>query len=126
MDSNSSNKDSAQNPSAESSGVYDVAIVGGGLAGLALSIQLSKKGYAVVLFEKEKYPFHKVCGEYISLESWDFIMGLGLNLEQLNLPIIKKLVVSSPNGKYIEEKLPLGGFGISRYTLDHELSKIAK
>ena len=106
--------------------IYDVAIIGGGLAGLSLSIQLAKAGYDVVLFEKEKYPFHKVCGEYISMESWDFIVNLGLNLEQLNLPIIKKLIVSSPNGKSIKEKLPLGGFGISRYLLDNELSKIAK
>ncbi len=59
---------------------YDVAIVGGGLAGLSLSILLSKKGYQVILFEKEKYPFHKVCGEYISMESWNFIESLGLNL----------------------------------------------
>jgi flavin-dependent dehydrogenase len=39
---------------------YDVAIIGGGLAGLAASIQLSGVGHSVVLFEKEKYPFHKV------------------------------------------------------------------
>lgn len=106
--------------------LYDVAIVGGGLAGLSLSIQLAKAGYSVVLFEKEKYPFNKVCGEYISLESWDFILSLGLNLDKLNLPLIKKLIVSSPNGKNIEQQLPLGGFGISRYNLDYELYKIAK
>ena len=41
---------------------YDVVIVGGGLAGLALSIQLAKKGYKIVVLEKEQYPFHKVCG----------------------------------------------------------------
>jgi flavin-dependent dehydrogenase len=105
--------------------LYDVSIIGGGLAGLSLSIQLAKADYNVILFEKEKYPFHKVCGEYISLESWDFISNLGLNLEELNLPIIKKLIVSSPNAKYIEQELPLGGFGISRYKLDNELSKIA-
>jgi len=33
---------------------YDLAIVGGGLAGLALSIQIVKSGYRVVLFEKEQ------------------------------------------------------------------------
>ncbi|MDB5199831.1 MAG: NAD(P)/FAD-dependent oxidoreductase [Chitinophagaceae bacterium] len=103
-----------------------VSIIGGGLAGLSLSIQLAKAGYSVTLFEKEKYPFHKVCGEYISLESWDFIVSLGLDLSTMNLPIIKKLIVSSPNGKCIQQELPLGGFGISRYTLDNELSKIAK
>ena len=35
---------------------YDVVIVGGGLAGLALSIQLAKKGYKIVVLEKEQYP----------------------------------------------------------------------
>jgi flavin-dependent dehydrogenase len=104
----------------------DVAIVGGGLAGLSLSIQLARSGYSVVLFEKEKYPFHKVCGEYISLESLDFIKRLGLDIEDMNLPIIKKLIVTSPNGKKLEQLLPLGGFGISRYTLDNALSRIAK
>ena len=37
---------------------YDVAIVGGGLAGLALAIQLARERYKIILFEKEKYPFH--------------------------------------------------------------------
>ena len=37
---------------------YDVAIVGGGLAGLATAIGLRKKGWSVALFEKEKFPFH--------------------------------------------------------------------
>ena len=104
---------------------YDVTIIGGGLAGLALAIQLKKTGHSVALFEKEQYPFHKVCGEYISFESWDFLIGLGLNLAAMNLPIIKKLIVSSPDGNLLQQDLPLGGFGISRYTLDHELKKIA-
>ncbi|MBX9784538.1 MAG: NAD(P)/FAD-dependent oxidoreductase [Chitinophagaceae bacterium] len=105
---------------------YDLAIIGGGLAGLALSIQAAKAGYKTVLFEKEQYPFHRVCGEYISLESWDFLERLGLPLSQMNLPIIKTLQVTAPNGKLFQTKLPLGGFGISRYTLDNELAKIAK
>jgi len=109
-----------------SSGVYDVTIIGGGLAGLALSIQLAKKGYSVILFEKEKYPFHKVCGEYISLESWNFLKSLGLPLEEWNLPIIKKFLASSPKGKIIEHELPLGGFGVSRYKIDSALADIAR
>jgi flavin-dependent dehydrogenase len=52
--------------------IYDVAIIGGGLAGLTLSIQCANAGYNTILFEKETYPFHKVCGEYISLESYSF------------------------------------------------------
>lgn len=104
---------------------YDTCIIGGGLAGLALSIQLAKLGYTVALFEKEQYPFHKVCGEYISLESWDFIEALGLPLHEMQLPIISNLIVTSPNGNQLQQALPLGGFGISRYKLDAALKEIA-
>lgn len=104
---------------------YDIAITGGGLAGLSLAIQLRRKGYSVILFEKEKYPFHKVCGEYISLESWNFLNNLGIDLAALKVPVISQLQVSAVNGKLLAQTLPLGGFGISRYRLDNLLMQIA-
>ncbi len=104
---------------------YDCAIVGGGLAGLSLAIQLAKAKKKVILFEKEKYPFHKVCGEYIAMESWDFLQELGVPLSNMNLPRITQLRVSSPSGKIVEQALHPGGFGISRYTLDNLLYKLA-
>ena len=107
------------------SNTFDVGIIGGGLAGLSLSILLAKNNYKVILFEKEKYPFHRVCGEYISLESWKFIENLGLNLSELDLPIIKKLIVSSPNGNTVSADLDMGGFGVSRFFIDNEVKKIA-
>ena len=106
--------------------IYDVAIAGGGLAGLTMSIHLARKGYHVVVFEKEQYPFHRVCGEYISLESWDFLQSLGVDLNALNVSSIKRLQVSAVNGQSFEQELPLGGFGVSRYKLDHSLAQIAK
>lgn len=105
---------------------YDVAIIGGGLAGLAASIQLAAMGHSVILFEKEAYPFHKVCGEYLSMESWNFLAGLGVPLEDLNLPMIDTLFLTAPNGKSFTAKLPLGGFGFSRYQLDSRLAAIAR
>lgn len=105
--------------------ITDIAIIGGGLAGLSLAIQSAKAGYSVILFEKEHYPFHKVCGEYISFESWDFLQSLGVPLNSMNLPVIKQLQVSSPNGTLFQHALPLGGFGISRYKLDHLLAALA-
>jgi menaquinone-9 beta-reductase len=106
---------------------YDTAIIGGGLAGLTLSISLSKLGFSVILFEKETYPFHKVCGEYISLESWHYLeTEMGVPLTEMNLPIIKKLWVTSPNGNSLHSNLDLGGFGISRHTLDNTLKNIAE
>src|SRR4051812_30664874 len=105
---------------------YDVTIAGGGLAGLAASILLSRAGFSVILFEREKYPFHKVCGEYISMESWSFLEGLGICLSQLNLPRIDTLLLTAPGGKTFTTKLPLGGFGISRFTLDQMLCDTAR
>src|SRR5688500_4855292 len=77
---------------------YDCAVIGGGLAGLCLSIQLARLGRSVVLFEKNKYPFHKVCGEYVSNEIAGFLLRLGLNLDQWELPQISRLGISSEEG----------------------------
>jgi flavin-dependent dehydrogenase len=104
---------------------YDVAIIGGGLAGLSLAIQCAKSGFSTVLYEKESYPFHKVCGEYISLESEDFLASLGIFIRDLQLPIIKQLHVTDGYGNLYNFNLPLGGFGISRFMLDALLYNIA-
>lgn len=101
---------------------FDCIIIGGGLGGLTLSIQLAKKGYKIALLEKETYPFHKVCGEYIAMESWNYLMSCGIQLPDLNLPRLEKLKVSAPNGNFIEHPLNPGGFGISRHKLDHLLA----
>lgn len=105
---------------------YDVAVIGGGLAGLAAAIRLGTAGRRVVLFEKETYPFHKVCGEYVSNESRGFLQSLGLPLAGLNLPQIDTLHLTAPNGAEVRARLPLGGFGISRFLLDQQLAALAK
>ena len=45
---------------------YDIGIIGAGVAGSSLAILLAEEGKSVVVFEKENYPSHKVCGEFIS------------------------------------------------------------
>ncbi len=105
---------------------YDCAVIGGGLAGLTLAIQLADIGYSIILFEKETYPYHKVCGEYISMESFDFLERLGVPLSEMNLPKITNLLVSSPDNNFFQRTLDLGGFGISRYTLDNYLAQLAR
>ncbi len=106
--------------------IFDVAIAGGGLAGLCLAIQCADANFSVVLTEKEQYPFHKVCGEYISVESKGFLERLGVNIDNLDLPVIKKLRLSDVKGRCYDFNLPLGGFGISRFTLDNCLYEVAK
>jgi flavin-dependent dehydrogenase len=103
----------------------DIAIIGGGLAGLSLSILAAKKGYQVTVFEKGDYPKNKVCGEYISNESRYFLDNLGIDLNSLALPQINKFVLTSNSGFKANCTLETGGFGISRYLLDELLAKKA-
>lgn len=105
---------------------YDVIIVGGGLGGLISSIQLAKKQYNVLVIEKYAYPFNKVCGEYVSNEVRPFLESIGLDLNRLGATNINRFQLTSVRGKSLETDLQMGGFGISRYTLDNELYKIAK
>lgn len=99
----------------------EVIIIGGGLAGLTSAIHLTKMGCKVVVIEKNSYPKHKVCGEYISNEVLPYFDWLNVNFEELKPTHITSLQFSSESGRTIETQLPLGGFGISRYTLDHAL-----
>ena len=102
-----------------------IVIIGGGLAGLTAAIHLTKMGLEVTLIEKNEYPKHKVCGEYISNEVLPYLDYLGLNIAELQPSYINKLQFSIQDGKQIECPLPLGGFGISRYALDYYLYKKA-
>lgn len=99
----------------------DVLIIGGGLAGLAGALHLSKKGLKVVLIEKNTYPKHKVCGEYISNEILPYLFWLGIDVSKLHPTAISNFEFTAQNGKTAKTKLPLGGFGVSRYELDHFL-----
>jgi len=96
----------------------EVVIIGGGLAGLTAAIHLSKVGIKVILIEKNSFPKHKVCGEYISNEILPYLNWLDVDILSLKPTHIDKLQFSISNGKTINTTLPLGGFGISRYTLD--------
>lgn len=100
-----------------------ISIIGGGLAGLSAAIDLLNRNYDVVVFEKNEYPKHKVCGEFISNEVLPYLKALGLDIESLRPTNITKTVLSTHSGKTIKTDLPLGGFGISRYTLDNYLFK---
>ena len=103
----------------------DVVIIGGGLAGLTSAIHLAKSGLKVTLIEKNEYPKHKVCGEYISNEVLPYFQWLGLEIFDLKPSHISKMEFSTAKGKIISGDLPLGGFGISRYVLDNYLYKKA-
>lgn len=106
--------------------MYDVAIIGGGIAGLSLSIDMKNRGYKVIVIEKGTYPRHKVCGEYISMESHNYLQNICPNLTTIGLPIINNFKLTTGSHKEFNTTLDLGGFGISRYLLEEMLFKEAK
>ncbi|MDT0677384.1 NAD(P)/FAD-dependent oxidoreductase [Autumnicola musiva] len=99
----------------------DVAIIGGGLAGLTAAIHLAYSGLSVILIEKKEFPFHKVCGEYLSREILPYLNALDLDIFSLKPKQIQRLKFSTSNGNTVSSKLKMGGFGVSRYTLDNYL-----
>lgn len=103
----------------------EIVIVGAGLAGLSCGLLLAKQGVQVTIIEKHTFPAHKVCGEYISNEVLPFLGALEIDVFRLNPSRITELELTSEDGKCFSTRLPLGGFGLSRYELDHLLYRKA-
>src|SRR5579863_2665495 len=61
----------------------EVFVIGGGVAGCAASIALSRKGRSVTLIEREPAPRHKVCGEFLSGEALEDLRALGIEVAEL-------------------------------------------
>ena len=100
-----------------------ITIIGGGLSGLSLGIALRNKGIPVTLHEKRSYPFHRVCGEFISGVSEETLETLGitdffqstLRVDEVSWHITDRHLFST--------NLDSPAYGISRYSLDHQLAQ---
>ncbi|HEX2905966.1 MAG TPA: FAD-dependent oxidoreductase [Phototrophicaceae bacterium] len=106
---------------------FDVAIIGGGLAGGSTAIRLAQAGWRVGLFEAKSYPRHKVCGEFLSPECDDLLGELGVNsqIQALKPAIIDRIRITAPNETTWQAHLPRAGSGLSRYVLDAMLAEQA-
>jgi flavin-dependent dehydrogenase len=104
----------------------DVIIIGGGLGGLTAALDLVGRGHSVTVVERKRYPFHKVCGEYVSNEVLPYLRRLGVDPAPLAPAAITQFLLSSPAGRTLTAPLDLGGFGVSRYTLDYFLYQQAQ
>ncbi|MGI4873986.1 MAG: NAD(P)/FAD-dependent oxidoreductase [Janthinobacterium lividum] len=105
-------------PFTTSTGQLPTLVLGGGLAGLAVALDLAGRGQPVVVLERKPYPFHRVCGEYVSHEVQPYLRRLGADVAPLKPASISRFRLSSPAGRTLDSALDLGGFGVSRYLLD--------
>lgn len=105
---------------------WDIIIIGGGVAGLTAALHLSNEGREVCLIEKDQYPNHKVCGEYVSNEILPYLNSLGIDPFAIGAKKISKFEITDTKGTILKTELPLGGFGLSRYAFDNMLYQAIK
>lgn len=66
-------------------------VVGGGLAGPAAAIWLARAGSPVTLWDRERVPAHKICGEFLSWEAQAWLSELGVDLDALGAVAIDRV-----------------------------------
>lgn len=102
---------------------YDVIIVGAGLAGCSAAIQLAKQGIQVLLLEQARYPTHRLCGEFLSVEVIAAFAQLGIleTVREAGAHPIRRAVLTTSAGISFQSELPGTALGLSRYRLDQIL-----
>lgn len=100
--------------------IYDAAVLGAGIAGSAAAKALATRGWRTVLLDRQRFPRHKVCGEFLSPESQETLARLGLleTVQGLSPSRITQTSLFLENGGVIRIPLPGAALGVSRYRLD--------
>lgn len=108
--------------------IYDVAVLGAGIAGSSVAKSLADKGWDTLLIDRQLFPRHKVCGEFLSPESLCTLNQLGLreSIDSLHPSLINRTRLIYCHGDTIEIPLPGIGLGVSRYSLDSTLHQLAQ
>lgn len=111
----------------------EILIVGAGPAGTSAAIRLAKKGFAVKLIERETFPRHKLCGEFISPECFRHFAELGVLDKMLAFggDRIIETCFYEPHGKSVNVlskwfSANENALGLSRAEMDFQLLQQAK
>ena len=104
--------------------VKDLLVVGGGPAGAAAALEARRHGLAVSIWERDRFPRHKVCGEFLSSESLSALEE-EIALEAYHPAVIRRSEFISPRGRVHGFPLPHPGRGLSRRALDEALWRAA-
>jgi flavin-dependent dehydrogenase len=104
---------------------YDLIVVGAGPAGSACAITAARLGVRVLLLEKDRFPRHKVCGEFVSSESLDLLHGM---LEDGRFQACPRVASSRifVDGKTLTLPVSPAAQSIPRFDLDAALFQAAQ
>ncbi|MEA3076670.1 MAG: menaquinone-9 beta-reductase [Actinomycetota bacterium] len=87
----------------------DVAVVGGGPAGVASAITLARAGRDVVLVDKAPFPRDKCCGDGLTTGALRRYEALGLDPSTVaSWQVVSDVFVRSPSGRSVVFPLPRG------------------
>jgi flavin-dependent dehydrogenase len=106
----------------------DVAIVGGGPAGLAAAIHCARRGLDVVVLERRLPPLDKACGEGLLPAGLRELEALGARgmIGPEDCSPIDGLRYVQEDGSYLEGMLPGLGLGVRRLALTAALESRAR
>jgi flavin-dependent dehydrogenase len=98
----------------------EVLIVGGGPAGAATAYWLARSGCDVMVLERASGPRHKVCGEFLSIETQAHLSRLGVDPAALGAVPVDELTLYAGT-RPGTVALPFRALSLSRYCLDEAL-----
>jgi flavin-dependent dehydrogenase len=107
---------------------FEAVVVGAGPAGSSAAAALAERGHSVLLLEKDVFPRHKVCGEFLSSDALLSLERIKMkeSVERATTERMSRGAVHLASGKAIPFALPAPAIGISRYRLDDLLARRAR
>jgi len=108
---------------------WDVAIVGGGPAGLAAALEARRVGCSVVVLERQSLPVDKACGEGLMPSGLAALERLGVRerIPAADCSPFAAIRYVQEDGRFVEGRLPApGGLGIRRVALAQAMSARAR
>ncbi len=108
---------------------YDVAVVGGGPAGLAVALEAVLRGHSAVVFERQAGPVDKACGEGLMPAGLSALERLGVlpYLDRADSAAFDSITYVQEDGRSVRARLPApGGLGIRRLALAAAMQRRAR
>ncbi|WP_419806744.1 NAD(P)/FAD-dependent oxidoreductase [Terriglobus sp.] len=99
-------------------------VIGGGLAGSMAALQLARAGRDVVLLEQTKEAHDKICGDFLSRETLQYLEGAGVDVPSLGGVPIRSVRLITPWFER-ERPLPFPACSLTRRVLDEQMLCLA-
>ncbi|GAB6930441.1 NAD(P)/FAD-dependent oxidoreductase [Paenibacillus sp. JCM 10914] len=105
----------------------DAIVIGAGIAGTSSALQLARAGHRTLLLDRQQFPRHKTCGEFMSPETREMLEYLDIYLldNEVKPSTMDHAKIIMPSGGEIAAPLPGPAYGISRFELDRLLHEQA-